>query len=122
MSLYAFMLARSNYFAPVICGFINDCQGCRWVFYWPAIFLAFAFIFQFFFIEETNYDRKSVGIIEAVETSLAGSISATDEEKSLGVKTSAGTPDTAVGQVYTKKSFVQEMALWDPPRSNRFLH
>jgi MFS family permease len=82
MALYAFMLAGSNYFAPVICGFINDYQGWRWVFYWPAIFLAFTFIFLFFFMEETNYDRKTVGVIESLETSPAGSISATDEEKS----------------------------------------
>ena len=97
MALYAFMLAGSNYFAPVICGFINDYQGWRWVFYWPTIFLAFAFVFLFFFMEETNYDRKTVGVIEAVERSPAGSISATDEEKSSGVKGSAGSPDTAVG-------------------------
>jgi MFS family permease len=122
MALYAFMLAGSNYFAPVICGFINDYQGWRWVFYWPAIFLAFTFIFLFFFMEETNYDRKTVGVIESLETSPVGSISATDEEKSSGVKTAAGASDTAVGQVYFKKTFVQKMALWDPPRPNRFLH
>ena len=49
-------------------------------------FLAFAFVFLFFFMEETNYDRKTVSIVEAVEASPAGSISATDEEKSSGVK------------------------------------
>lgn len=121
MAFYAFFLAGSNYFAPVICGFINDYQGWKWVFYWPAIFLAFAFVFLFFFMEETNYDRKTVGVIEAVETSPAGSISATDEEKSSGVKDSGASPHTAVGQVYTKKTFVQKMALWDAPKQNRFL-
>jgi hypothetical protein len=29
MGLYAFFLAGSNYFAPVICGFIADNQGER---------------------------------------------------------------------------------------------
>ena len=71
---------------------------------------------------ETNYDQKTVGVTEGVQTSPAGSTSAIDEERSSGVKTSAGAPDTAAGQVYTKKSFVQKMALWDPPRPNRFLH
>jgi MFS family permease len=122
MAFYAFFLAGSNYFAPVICGFINTYQGWRWVFYWPAIFLAFAFIFLFFFMEETNYDRKTVGIIQVVETSPAGSISATDEEKSTGVRASAGSPGTTAGQVYSKKTFMQKMALWDPPKQNLFLH
>ncbi|KAG0647197.1 putative MFS-type transporter [Hyphodiscus hymeniophilus] len=125
MALYAFMLAGSNYFAPVICGFINDYQGWRWVFYWPAIFLAFAFVFLFFFMEETNYDRKTVGVIEAVETSPAGSVSALDEEKSSGAKSLAGSPqspDTIATHVYSKKTFLQKMALWDPPRPNRLLH
>ena len=31
MSLYAFMLAGSNFFAPIIAGFIADAQGWQWV-------------------------------------------------------------------------------------------
>lgn len=33
MGIYAFMLAGSNYFAPIICGFIAERQGWQWVFY-----------------------------------------------------------------------------------------
>ena len=115
MAIYAFTLAGSNYFAPVICGFINDGQGWKWVFYWPAIFLAFAFLFLFFFMEETNYDRKTVGVVEKDDTSP---LESSDEEK----KTTIPTTDTAVGQVYTKKTFAQKMALKDVPRPNRFFH
>ena len=39
MGVYAFVLAGSNFFAPIICGFINEYQGWRWVFYYPTIFL-----------------------------------------------------------------------------------
>ena len=69
----------SSYFAPVIYCFINDYLGWRWVFYWPAIFLALSFVFLFFFMEETNYDRKTVNVIEAVEASPTESMSATGE-------------------------------------------
>lgn len=121
MALYAFTLAGSNYFAPVICGFVNDYQGWRWVFYWPSISLGFTFVFLFFFMEETNYDRKTVGVVEAAETSHAGSISAGDEEKNSGVKAPSVSPDHSIGQVYPKKTFVQKLALWDPPKPNNFL-
>ncbi|KAK6214534.1 hypothetical protein LQW54_004255 [Pestalotiopsis sp. IQ-011] len=59
MGYYAFSLAGSNFFAPIICGFINDGMGYKWVFYFPAIFIAATWIFLFFFMEETNYDREA---------------------------------------------------------------
>ncbi|KAJ5271432.1 hypothetical protein N7505_007190 [Penicillium chrysogenum] len=67
MGLYAFFLAGSNYLAPVICGFIAQYQGWRWVFYYPSIFVGCAITFLFFFCEETNYvrvlsDEPSTGI------------------------------------------------------------
>lgn len=31
MGLYALFLAGSNFFAPLISGFINDGQGWKWV-------------------------------------------------------------------------------------------
>jgi MFS family permease len=31
IALYALMLAGSNFFAPIIAGFINDGQGWKWV-------------------------------------------------------------------------------------------
>ena len=55
LGLYAFCLAGSNYFAPVIGGFITAGQGWQWVFYWCAIFLGFGLVFNFFLMEETNY-------------------------------------------------------------------
>ncbi|OTB13406.1 hypothetical protein K445DRAFT_377685 [Daldinia sp. EC12] len=60
---YAFTLAGSNFFAPVICGFINDGVGYRWVFYFQAIFCGVTWLFLFLFMEETNYDRRTVGIV-----------------------------------------------------------
>lgn len=31
MAFYAFTLAGSNFFAPIICGWINNGQGYKWV-------------------------------------------------------------------------------------------
>ncbi|KAK2670112.1 MFS transporter superfamily [Fusarium oxysporum f. sp. vasinfectum] len=44
MGVYALALTGSNYFAPVISGFIAEYQGWQWVFYWPAIFLAINYL------------------------------------------------------------------------------
>lgn len=60
MAMYGLFLAGSNFFAPIIAGFIADGQGWEWVLYWCAIFCGIGFVFLFFFMEETNYDRGSV--------------------------------------------------------------
>jgi MFS family permease len=105
LALYAFALVGSNYLAPVICGFINDGQGYKWVFYWPTIFCAVGFIFMFFFMEETNYDRKSVGVVE-------GTSSPSDYEK-------GATEDIVVT---SKKTFVQKLSPKDKPRQQLIHH
>ncbi|GAO15634.1 uncharacterized protein UV8b_04815 [Ustilaginoidea virens] len=60
MGWYAWVLATSNYFAPLVCGFINDSMGYKWPFYFMGIFAAAAALFLFLFMEETNYDRVTV--------------------------------------------------------------
>jgi MFS family permease len=34
LALYGLLLAGSNFFAPIIAGFIADAQGWEWVLYW----------------------------------------------------------------------------------------
>ncbi|KAK8017864.1 MFS transporter [Apiospora rasikravindrae] len=103
MGWYAFTLAGSNYFAPLICGFINDGMGYKWVFYFPAIFCGAAWVFMLFFMEETNYDRRSVGVVTSALL---------EEPKSCisipQVATRIGKP--------TKKSNLEKLALFDKPR------
>ncbi|KAI9838369.1 MAG: hypothetical protein M1819_005637 [Sarea resinae] len=60
MALYGLFLVGSNYLAPILAGFINDGQGWKWVLYWCAIFCAIGFVFLFFFLEETNFDRHNI--------------------------------------------------------------
>ncbi|KAK8067336.1 MFS transporter [Apiospora hydei] len=102
MGWYAFMLAGSNYFAPLICGFINDGMGYKWVFYFPAIFCGVAWVFMFFFMEETNYDRRSIGVLA---------------NPPVEPKSRISTPMVAarIGE-YPKKGYVDKLSLIDKPR------
>ncbi|KAG5750224.1 hypothetical protein H9Q70_007137 [Fusarium xylarioides] len=110
MGIYSFALAGSNYFAPVVCGFIADHQGWQWVFYWPAIFLAAVFVFLFLFMEETNYTREPVSEDTPEVTFSQGEIK---NEKSDSV--AADAPAAENGEVYNSpKTFIQKMSLWQP--------
>ena len=121
-------MAGSNFFAPIICGFINDSMGYKWVFYFPSIFLACAFVFLFFFMEETNYDRKTVGIVS--ESSSSENLSdspaaATDPEKDDTTKaavTSGSDVHRGATVTYKKKTFLQKLSLKDVPRKNMMLY
>lgn len=118
MGWYAWALAGSNFFAPIICGFINDAMGYKWVFYFPAIFCAVTWVFLFFFMEETNYDRATVGVV----TTLAGServVGNSEEEKAAEDGSRVASPvDGPEPARYAgkPKSFWQRMSILDKPR------
>ncbi|KAL5358751.1 major facilitator superfamily domain-containing protein [Aspergillus floccosus] len=111
MAIYAFSLMGSNYFAPVICGFIAEYQGWEWVFYYPSIFLGAATVFNFFFMEETNYTRHSVDVSRgALETApVRGSES--DKEKGEPKTTRIDCSSSASRTPHVKKSFWKKMSL-----------
>ncbi|CAG9945809.1 unnamed protein product [Clonostachys rosea f. rosea IK726] len=125
MGIYALSLAGSNYFAPVICGFIAEYQGWRWVFYWPAIFLAAAFVFLFLFMEETNYHR----VQSAQETRIqTGPVTNTDRKANdLPASEKMNDPPASTslaenGEVYAApRSFVQKLAVWYPAPGQNML-
>lgn len=68
MALYAFILFGSNFIAPFCAGFINDAAGWRWVMWFGTFSLAFAFVFCFFFLEETIYFRQTLEGVDASPT------------------------------------------------------
>lgn len=121
MGMYALFIAGSNYFSPVICGFIADGQGWQWVFYWPSIFLAIAFVFIFFFMEETNYERLSVGVVEtAPPVSKSGTSPVLDKESKVEPKV------LELGEVmpvdtYEEKTFWQKMTLKDKQKPKNLM-
>ncbi|KAH6658748.1 major facilitator superfamily domain-containing protein [Truncatella angustata] len=110
MGWYAFTLAGSNFFAPIICGFINDRMGYKWVFYFPAIFIAATWTFLFLFMEETNYDRSIDGILAHSQTNVAPTSSEKAESPALG------TPETRE-LIVQPKSFWRKLSIVDKPRS-----
>ncbi|CAK7236227.1 hypothetical protein SBRCBS47491_009566 [Sporothrix bragantina] len=136
MGIYALNLGLSSYLSPVVCGFINDAQGYKWVFYYFSIFLGVAAVFLFFFMEETNYDRATIGVVEDGSTSaavVAGSVSADVEKagdnttkgdtQAVASASDAGSvPGQAASIVYPTKTYWQKLALRDKPRPNRFFH
>lgn len=132
MGWYAWFLASSNFFAPVITGFINDGIGYKWCFFIQAIFCGVLSIYLFFFLEETNYDRASVGVVEGVETppvvsddaeaaintakTEGSEMKATSEKEASPNNSSKADPTVQDGVVYKRKTYWQKLALWDKPR------
>ncbi|EKJ75118.1 hypothetical protein FPSE_04676 [Fusarium pseudograminearum CS3096] len=117
IGIYALALAGSNYFAPVISGFIAEYQGWQWVFYWPAIFLSAVFVFLFLFMEETNYIRVARDINRPqIETSRASdeNTSKTGEKEAEGGNREVKEADEAAQEYAKPKTFVQKMSLWNP--------
>ncbi|MCJ1389037.1 hypothetical protein MMC18_001891 [Xylographa bjoerkii] len=99
MALYALFIVGSNSLAPVLAGFIDVGQGWQWVLYWSAIWQAIGFIFLFFFMEETNYNRQSV----ISQVSAAGSSESLSEKgvvskPGLGINTVVG--ESEIGEVH----------------------
>ncbi|KAF2799409.1 putative MFS transporter [Melanomma pulvis-pyrius CBS 109.77] len=114
MGVYAFTLAGSNYFTPIICGFIAEYQGWEWVFYYPAIFLAVVFIFLFFFMEETNYNRKTSGV-QFVEADYPTSEPTTTVDAEKAASHSTSQESTGQGEITTApKTFTQKLSIWTP--------
>ncbi|KAK5170585.1 uncharacterized protein LTR77_005173 [Saxophila tyrrhenica] len=116
IAVYALLLAGSNFFAPIIAGFIADGQGWQWVLYWCAIFCAMGFVFLFFFMEETNYHRKVVLTGEADPASLNSPTSpaSSEHEKKLpaneDVETSA--PPAPASPYPKQKAYLDKVKLW----------
>ena len=124
MALYALVIVASNFFAQVICGWINVGQNFQWVFYWPGIFLACTFVFLFFFMEETNYDRKTINILEST-ASPAPSLDP-NNHPSLEKSSPPPTSSTPAAPPPTPKSYLRKLALCSPTTlratPNLFLH
>lgn len=66
-------------------------------------------------MEETNYDRKSIGVVETLDSPSSGSQpDLTDPEK---VQKTAKTDIRSPYEIESRKSFWQKLALWDKPRA-----
>lgn len=116
MGVYAFTLAGSNYFAPVICGFIAEYQGWRWVFYWPAVFLVATLIFLALFMEETNYNRDI-----KIAPGLPPVMDSAAEEKAPVATPAAQTLDIADFST-ASKTYFHKLSVWHFNPSQNMIH
>lgn len=117
MGIYAFTLAGSNYFAPVICGFIAEYQGWRWVFYWPAVFLGAVLVFLVLFMEETNYNRDI-----KIAPGLPPAMDSVAEEKAP-VATPAPQTLDVVDVSIASKTYFDKLSIWHfNPSQNMIRH
>lgn len=116
IALYGLLLAGSNFFAPIIAGFINDGQGWQWVLYWCAIFCGIGFVYIFFFLEETNFSRSTItGVEEPTKDDINASYSSKGADTE--VKSSQDLPTAATyqeGLAGPTKTFWQKVRLFEP--------
>jgi MFS family permease len=130
MGIYALALLTASYLAPVVAGFIAGGIGWQWVMFLCAIFAAVCFLFLFFFMEETNYDRKVnpkklLETITSVEMTQDAGIDG-DEEKKVQAVLSHQTIEDRLGDInedynesseeveygaVSTKTFIQKMSL-----------
>jgi len=102
----------------------NIVSGWKWVMYWCAIFLAIGFVFCFFFMEETNYDRAPLEMVTTptdtpgTATPKEGTISSSDdpEKTAAAIKSDSSSDNGASIVHYKPKTYIQKLALLDKKR------
>ncbi|KAF2158870.1 hypothetical protein M409DRAFT_30657 [Zasmidium cellare ATCC 36951] len=127
LAWYGLGLSITGKLAPMLAGFINDGQDWRWVLWWTAIWIGIAFVYCFFLMEETNYDRvtspRPTQPPSGISTPSEPPADALPGEKSIKQTTTATTTDLETGQTtYPCKTYLQKLSLTgDKCRPNRLL-
>lgn len=127
LAVYGLSLAFSGKFAPVFAAFINTGQGWKWTLWWCAIGMGVAFVYCFFLMEETNYDRAlqtSAPSAGASSDSIPGVQSANSEKPSIEKNANVTTDSSNIeaGQImYPRKTYWQKLSVIDKKRPNRVL-
>lgn len=119
--MYALLLAGSNFFAPIIAGFIADGQGWQWVLYWCAIFCGMGFVFLFFFMEETNYHRAVIFTQEnnpSMGSSSPSPVSSEHEQKALASADVEAT-ESSLSPTKKQKTYLDKLKLWQAAGSRK---
>ncbi|KAL3426895.1 major facilitator superfamily transporter [Phlyctema vagabunda] len=123
LAIYGLSLAFSGKFAPVFAAFINTGQGWKWTLWWCAIGMGIAFVYCFFLMEETNYDRAAAHPTISARASSEGVTESGAISSEKGDEKTAVDPATAeMGQViYPRKTYWQKLSVIDKKRPNRIL-
>lgn len=122
MSVYAISLLVSNFIAPLVAGFILEGQSWEWVIYWCSIFGGVSLVFLFFFMEETNYSRKTIAADDVISDSADSAeedvvdTPASMDEKAAHVTNVVDMEEGTTVSSYQLKTFADKMKLLDVPR------
>ncbi|CVK91874.1 hypothetical protein FPRO04_09124 [Fusarium proliferatum] len=124
MAWYGWSLALCGKLAPMLSGFINVGQGWKWTLYWCAIWNAMGFIYCFFLMEETNYDRKHdelppqrVAPVSQASTQEGDG----DGEKTVTLDTTSSDLGESAEIQWPRKTYLQKLSIKDKPRPNRIV-
>ncbi|GAB7352690.1 hypothetical protein MBLNU459_g3051t1 [Dothideomycetes sp. NU459] len=131
LAVYGLSLAASGKLAPVFAAFINTSQGWKWTLWWCAIGIAVAFVYCFFLMEETNYDRQmphstssassSVEVVTESET-VTTEKPVSEKDGQAAKEASFDPTSTEIGQIsYPRKTYLQKLSIIDKKRPNRIL-
>lgn len=129
LAWYGFSLAVTGKLAPMLAGFINYGQNWQWTLRWTAIWIAIAFVYCLFLMEETNYDRKlshqpSEDVQQTSAVLASGGESTTPEKKTAPVISADAetSSDVEKGEtIYPRKTYWQKLGVVDKKRPNRML-
>ncbi|KAH8655410.1 major facilitator superfamily transporter [Xylariales sp. PMI_506] len=121
LAWYGWSLALTGKLAPMISGFINVGMGWKWTLWWCAIFNAIAFVYCFFLMEETNYDRSYSA--QTPQASPIVSEAPSHPQGTIAEKSATSIPeDRETGEViWPRKTFLDKLAVKDKKRSNRLI-
>jgi hypothetical protein len=105
----------------MLSGFINYGMGWKWTLWWCSIWNGIAFIYCFFLMEETNYDRKYD--TTPPQASAAVPAEPVPSQDAKTEKSTAVTPeDCETGEVSRpRKSYLDKLGLKDNKRPNRII-
>ncbi|KAI7568626.1 major facilitator superfamily transporter [Hortaea werneckii] len=129
---YGFTLSLTGKLAPMLSGFINYGQDWRWSLWWCAIWIGISFVYCFFLMEETNFDRPRRHSQDTSPSTSSNSLQPdsdvvdveehTEKQHPKTETTATQVLDVEPGQtVYPRKSYWQKLSLLDKKRPNRML-
>lgn len=131
MGIYACALYGSNYLAPLVAGFINENSantpvgGWRWVIFWATIFCSLSFVFLFFFMEETNYERVLEPTADGKDLVVLASRTSISKEKNTVTIDAQSAEDSGSDHIDARygpaKTFYQKLSLTSGVKSKFLL-
>lgn len=115
IAIYGTSIVGGVYVSPIIFGFVEVGQSWQWVFYWMAIFSGIAFLICFFLMEETNFRRDEVVMIQD-QTLVRSPVISSKPFERFGRKPPSHEETTSIetnSPQLKRKSYLQKLYIFD---------